>query len=152
LPLPVFSLIPARRKPLPGPHDEKAGRTAAHLTWLRLMLNGLANVKILLSFCPIFGSNRLGFRRAAGCCFAPLGETISSGKNRVIELQFKVVVHDAEEGGYWAEVPAVPGCASQGDTMEELMDNIREAIRGCLSVDLDAAAKTPGVRILEIAV
>ncbi len=51
-------------------------------------------------------------------------------------MKFKIIVHDAEEGGYWAEVPAVPGCASQGDTMDELMVNIREAIEGCLSVDL----------------
>lgn len=52
-------------------------------------------------------------------------------------MKFKVVVHEAEEGGYWAEVPAVPGCASPGDTMDELMINIREAIEGCLAVDID---------------
>lgn len=40
-------------------------------------------------------------------------------------MKFEVVVHEAEEGEYWAEVPAVPGCASQGDTMDELMTNIR---------------------------
>ena len=48
-------------------------------------------------------------------------------------LKIKVVVHEAEEGGYWAEVPAIPGCATQGDTMEELLGNLREAIEGCLS-------------------
>jgi predicted RNase H-like HicB family nuclease len=48
-------------------------------------------------------------------------------------LSIKVVVHEAEEGGYWAEVPAIPGCAAQGDTMEELLGNLREAIEGCLS-------------------
>ena len=48
-------------------------------------------------------------------------------------LNIKVVVHEAEEGGYWAEVPAIPGCATQGDTMEELLGNLREAIEGCLS-------------------
>ena len=47
-------------------------------------------------------------------------------------LKIKVVVHEAEEGGYWAEVPAIPGCATQGETMEELMANVREAIEGCL--------------------
>ena len=50
-------------------------------------------------------------------------------------MKIKVVVHEAEEGGYWAEVPAIPGCATQGDTMEELLGNLREAIEGCLSVD-----------------
>ena len=47
---------------------------------------------------------------------------------------FKAIVHDAEEGGYWAEVPALPGCFTQGETREELLDNLKEAIRGCLAV------------------
>ena len=47
----------------------------------------------------------------------------------------KIVVHQAEEGGYWAEVPAISGCVSQGETLEELLRNIREAVEGCLSVD-----------------
>ena len=46
--------------------------------------------------------------------------------------QFKVVIHEAEEGGYWAEVPAMPGCATQGETLEELLLNLYEAIEGCL--------------------
>jgi predicted RNase H-like HicB family nuclease len=45
-------------------------------------------------------------------------------------LKIKVVVHEAEEGGYWAEVPAIPGCATQGETMEELMANVCEAMLG----------------------
>jgi predicted RNase H-like HicB family nuclease len=53
-----------------------------------------------------------------------------------IIMKIKIVVHDAEEGGYWAEVQAIPGCASQGETMDELMVNLREAIEGCLSVSL----------------
>ena len=48
-------------------------------------------------------------------------------------MKVKFIVHDAEEGGYWAEVPAVPGCATQGETMDELMANLREAIEGCLT-------------------
>jgi predicted RNase H-like HicB family nuclease len=67
-------------------------------------------------------------------------------------MKFKIIVHDAEEGGYWAEVPAVPGCASQGDTMDELMANIREAIEGCLSVDTGLTPSSTSGRILEIAV
>ena len=59
-------------------------------------------------------------------------------------------MHEAEEGGYWAEVPAIPGCATQGETMEELLDNLREAIEGCLLVDV-AASGDKG-RVLEIAV
>jgi predicted RNase H-like HicB family nuclease len=49
-------------------------------------------------------------------------------------MKIKVVVHEAEEGGYWAEVPALPGCATQGETFEELLANLHEAIEGCLSV------------------
>ena len=52
-------------------------------------------------------------------------------------MKVKAVVHEAEEGGYWAEVPAIPGCATQGETMEELLGNVHEAIEACLSVDLD---------------
>lgn len=51
-------------------------------------------------------------------------------------MKIKIVIHDAEEGGYWAEVPAIPGCATQGETMSELMVNLREAIAGCLATDV----------------
>ena len=57
----------------------------------------------------------------------------------------------AEEGGFWAEVPAIPGCASQGETMDELLADIHEAIEGCLSVDI-AEPKGGEGRVLEIAV
>lgn len=67
-------------------------------------------------------------------------------------MKIKVIVHDAEEGGFWAEVPAIPGCASQGDTMDELLANIHEAIEGCLSVDIAEPKKGSGGRVLEIAV
>jgi predicted RNase H-like HicB family nuclease len=50
-------------------------------------------------------------------------------------MRFTVVVHQAEEGGYWAEVPAIPGCATEGETWEELIQNVYEAVEGCLSVD-----------------
>jgi predicted RNase H-like HicB family nuclease len=51
-------------------------------------------------------------------------------------MKIKVVVHEAEEGGYWAEVPAIPGCATQGDDMDELLQILREAIEGCLSIEV----------------
>jgi len=52
-------------------------------------------------------------------------------------VKIKVIVHEAEEGGYWAEVPTIPGCATQGESMEELSANVREAIEGCLSLAAD---------------
>lgn len=67
-------------------------------------------------------------------------------------MKIKVVVHRAEEGGYWAEVPAIPGCATQGDTFEELLQNLYEAVEGCLSVDVDEAQAAEGDRVLEIAI
>lgn len=51
-------------------------------------------------------------------------------------MNIKVIVHQAEEGGYWAEVPAIPGCATQGETFEDLLQNLYEAVEGCLSVDV----------------
>ena len=42
-----------------------------------------------------------------------------------------------DKDGLWAEVPSIKGCFSQGDTMEELENNIKEAIEGCLSVDIE---------------
>ena len=67
-------------------------------------------------------------------------------------MKLKVVVHEAEEGGYWAEVPAIPGCATQGDTFEELLSNLYEAVEGCLSVDVRDIAASGTDRIVEIAV
>lgn len=47
-------------------------------------------------------------------------------------MTFTVLVHDAEEGGYWAEVPELPGCGSQGETLEQLEANVKEAIEAVL--------------------
>jgi predicted RNase H-like HicB family nuclease len=47
-------------------------------------------------------------------------------------MTIEIVVHEAEEGGFWAEVPAIPGCATQGESLDELLRNLREAIEGCL--------------------
>ena len=43
-------------------------------------------------------------------------------------MEYTVIVHGAEEGGYWVEVPALPGCFSQGETVDEALANVREAI------------------------
>lgn len=67
-------------------------------------------------------------------------------------MKLKVIVHDAEEGGFWAEVPSIPGCATQGETFEELLANLYEAVEGCLSVDVQAPSPGGKERVLEIAV
>ena len=51
-------------------------------------------------------------------------------------MKIKVIIHEAEEGGYWAEVPSIPGCATQGESFDELLNNIYEAVDACLSIDL----------------
>jgi predicted RNase H-like HicB family nuclease len=67
-------------------------------------------------------------------------------------MKLKVIVHEAEEGGYWAEVPAIPGCATQGDTFDELLKNIYDAVEGCLSVDIKDIQISATDRVLDIAV
>lgn len=66
-------------------------------------------------------------------------------------MNFKVVVHKDEESGFWAEVPAIPGCMSQGDTREELTTNIIEAIRACLEVEFDTTSYDTIEEIFELA-
>lgn len=65
-------------------------------------------------------------------------------------MKVKIVVHIADEGGFWAEVPALPGCVSQGETLDELMLNIREAIEGCLSVEISPPEPGGNERMLEL--
>jgi len=67
-------------------------------------------------------------------------------------MKIKVVVHQADEGGYWAEVPAIPGWATQGETFEELLKNLYEAVEGCLSVDVETPKSTSKDHVVEIAV
>lgn len=66
-------------------------------------------------------------------------------------MKFKMIVHEAEEGGFWAEIPAIPGCMSQGETMEELIKNIREALEGCLLADIPLEHDSKS-RVLEVAI
>jgi len=67
-------------------------------------------------------------------------------------MKIKIVVHKAKEGGFWAEVPAISGCATQGEDMDELLRNLREAIEGCLTVDVVEPGRGGKERILEIIV
>ena len=66
---------------------------------------------------------------------------------------FAVVVHEEVSGGFWGEVPALPGCYSQGESVDDLLANLREAIAGTLEVMKEEGA-TPesNVQILEVAV
>ncbi|MDI6448174.1 type II toxin-antitoxin system HicB family antitoxin [Anaerobaca lacustris] len=67
-------------------------------------------------------------------------------------MKLKVVIHEADEGGFWAEVPAIAGCATQGETFDELLQNIYEAVEGCLAVEVRDIAVTDKDKVVEIAV
>jgi len=71
---------------------------------------------------------------------------------RKTPMKLKVIVHKAKEGGYWAEVPSVPGCATQAETIEELLKNVHEAVEACLSVDLKAVRLKKDDQVMEIAI
>ena len=58
-----------------------------------------------------------------------------------MEIPIKVAVHKSRSvGGYWAEVPALPGCVSEGETLEELRTNIRESIECWMDVSQQSSA------------
>ena len=64
-------------------------------------------------------------------------------------MKIRVIVHE-EDGGYWAEVPALPGCFTQADTREELLANIRDAAEGWLEVAADRADVEEGGQVEEL--
>ena len=65
-------------------------------------------------------------------------------------MKFTAIVHQAQEGGYWAEVPALPGCITEGDTTEELIVNLKDAIEGWLEV-ANNISPTENSQAIEIA-
>ena len=68
-------------------------------------------------------------------------------------MTFKAVIHPEPGGGYWGEVPALTGCYSQGETVEELMTNLREAALGCLEVlREEGRSPDPEVEVADLAV
>jgi predicted RNase H-like HicB family nuclease len=67
-------------------------------------------------------------------------------------MKLKIIIHKAEEGGYWAEIPSIPGCVTQGDSFEELLKNIYEAVDSCLSVAVEDYKMQKGDQLLEIMV
>ncbi|MDJ0568396.1 MAG: type II toxin-antitoxin system HicB family antitoxin [Pleurocapsa sp. MO_192.B19] len=67
-------------------------------------------------------------------------------------MKIKAIIHPAEEGGYWAEVPALPGCITEGDTMDEVLFNLKDAIEGWLEVANNSQSVDSTAQIIEIAV
>ena len=67
-------------------------------------------------------------------------------------MKIKAIIHPAEEGGYWAEVPALPGCITEGDTIAELETNLKDAIQGWLEVASENHTVENDTQIIEVAV
>lgn len=67
-------------------------------------------------------------------------------------MKIKAIIHRAEEGGYWAEVPALPGCVTEGDSMDEVINNLQDAIQGWLEVANERQKPDPISKVIEIAV
>ncbi|WP_445301904.1 type II toxin-antitoxin system HicB family antitoxin [Microcoleus sp. N9_A1] len=67
-------------------------------------------------------------------------------------MKIRAIVHPAEEGGYWAEVPGLPGCITEGETIEEVIINLKDAIEGWLEVANSREAIDSTDRVVEIAV
>jgi len=67
-------------------------------------------------------------------------------------MKLKIIIHEAEEGGFWAEVPAIPGCMTQGETIQELIGNLYDAVEGCLSIDMDKIPLKQKDTVMELAV
>jgi len=67
-------------------------------------------------------------------------------------MKISAVIHPAEEGGYWAEVPALPGCITEGDNLDEVMKNLQDAIEGWLSVANRLKNISSSDKVVEISV
>ena len=67
-------------------------------------------------------------------------------------MNLKIVVHEAEEGGFWAEAPALPGCVSQGETMDQLLANMREAVAAWIEAEAPEQGTEPAGRVVELSV
>jgi predicted RNase H-like HicB family nuclease len=65
-------------------------------------------------------------------------------------MKFKVILEENEEGGYTIFVPSLPGCISEGDTIDEALENIKEAIELYLETDIEKIPTGGNIQILEV--
>lgn len=68
------------------------------------------------------------------------------------DMRLKVEIHADADGGFWATVPALPGCVTEGDTREELMANLRDAIEGWLEAAAGDNVPEKGAELAEVEV
>ena len=80
------------------------------------------------------------------------GKTSKMTMDRVYMVQvskrrFKVILHpDLEDGGYWVECPELQGCSSQGESVKEALDMVKDAIKGHLEIESELKKETPQKR------
>ena len=67
-------------------------------------------------------------------------------------MTVKAVIHKAEEGGFWAEVPALPGCVTQGENLDELRSNLKDAIKLWLEAGETGTPEAEGDEVMELAI
>jgi predicted RNase H-like HicB family nuclease len=69
-------------------------------------------------------------------------------------MTIQAIIHPAEEGGYWAEVPSLPGCLTEAESLEELKSNLLEAVQGWMEAAQERAQKLlePNSSLLALAV
>ena len=107
-----------------------------------------------MSFLPVPNGTDENYRTGnARSLFAVdfLGRGFNSRRLHQDFMKIHATVHKAEEGGLGAEVPSIPGCSTQDETMEELRSNLREAIEGCLSVPVETPRIQTDDQVIELA-
>jgi predicted RNase H-like HicB family nuclease len=67
-------------------------------------------------------------------------------------MKIRAIIHKAAEGGFWAEVPALPGCVTQGETMAEIRRNLKDAIHLWLEAGEEAGRPSPHDQVLDLAI
>jgi predicted RNase H-like HicB family nuclease len=65
-------------------------------------------------------------------------------------MRVKVRIYDAEEGGYWAVIPGIPNCVSEGETVDEVTRNIAEALQALASVEEYGPERDQPGRLVDI--
>ncbi len=67
-------------------------------------------------------------------------------------MKLKVLISEGEDGRFVVECPSIPGCISQGKTVEDALANIKEAIEGCIEVMEERVQAREGSRVMEVVV
>lgn len=81
-----------------------------------------------------------------------MGKILSFQNPHILKscMRFKILVSEGEDGWFVVECPSLPGCISQGRTVEEALENIKDAIQGCLDVLGEMAILKGSGRVIEV--